>query len=219
MNALWRIATLALLFVAADARAGMPSYDLNDIVVLRLQDISFFLVLLLASAYGFKLLWNFSFRPLPKVPQIGYRHALGLTTILGLLMLLVLTMISGARELLTPGAWRKQGSTYRLNSPANEEQRRDHLRSLHAAIRHYQSTHNGQIPPHEYAPEIPPELWRSLDLEGTRMILVNWPATGSATNWLALEPKSFGSKRLGVTRDGEIRTITAAELKELYGKN
>ena len=92
-------------------------------------------------------------------------------------MLLVLTMISGARELLTPGAWRKQGSTYRLNSPANEVQRRDHLRSLHAAIRHYQSTHNGQIPPHEYAPEIPPELWRSLDLEGTRMILVNWPAT------------------------------------------
>ena len=209
---------MAGMLVAAEARAGMPSYDLNDVVALRLQDISFFLVLLLASAYGFKLLWNFSFRPLPKVPQIGYRHALGLTTIFGLLMLLVLTMISGARELLTPGAWRKQGITYRLNSPANEEQRREHLRSLHAAMRHYQSTHAGQMPPHEYAPEIPHELWRSLDLEGTRMILVNWPATGSATNWLALEPKSFGSKRLGVTRDGEIRPITSEELKELYGR-
>ncbi len=32
----------------------------------------------------------------------------------GLLFTVVLAMISGARELMTPGAWEKQGATYRL---------------------------------------------------------------------------------------------------------
>jgi hypothetical protein len=209
---------LALLSACAEARAGMPSFDLNDVVALRLQDISFFLLLVAVGAVGLKLLWNFSFRPLPKVPQLNFKHALGLTVIFGLLMLLVLTMISGARELLTPGAWRKQGSTYRLNSPANEEQRREHLLSLHGVLQNYRTSHDGKWPPHEYAPEIPSELWRSLDPDGTRMILVNWPGTGSATNWLVIEPKSFGTQRLGVTRDGEVRQITPDELKELYGR-
>jgi hypothetical protein len=218
VKALWRIAVLAALSVAFEARAGMPSFDLNDAVELRLQDISFFLLLIGVSAFGFQRLWNFSFRPLPKVPQLGFKHALGLTAIFGLLMLLVLTMISGARELLTPGAWRKQGSTYLLNSPANEEQRRDHLLSLFGVLQNYRVSHDGKWPPHEYAPEIPSQLWRSLDPDGTRMVYVNWPGTDSATNWLVIEPKSFGSTRLGVTRDGEIHPITPAELKELYGR-
>jgi hypothetical protein len=34
----------------------------------------------------------------------------------GLLFIIVLTMISGARELMTPGAWEKQGVTYRLTN-------------------------------------------------------------------------------------------------------
>jgi hypothetical protein len=218
VKALWRIAVLATLTAGFEARAGMPSFDLNDVVELRLQDISFFLLLIGVSAFGFQRLWNFSFRPLPKVPQLGFKHALGLTAIFGLLMLLVLTMISGARELLTPGAWRKQGSTYRLNSPANEEQRREQLLSLYGVLQNYRASHDGKWPPHEYAPEIPFQLWRSLDADGTRLIYVNWPGTGSATNWLAIEPKSFGKARLGVTRDGEVGAVTDAELKELYGR-
>ena len=35
-----------------------------------------------------------------------------------LLFVIVLTMISGARELLTPGAWEQNGGTYELNGPA-----------------------------------------------------------------------------------------------------
>ena len=40
--------------------------------------------------------------------------ALGVVFLWGLLFVLVLTMISGARELMTPGAWEKKGLTYRL---------------------------------------------------------------------------------------------------------
>lgn len=39
---------------------------------------------------------------------------MGLVVLWGLLFIVVLAMISGARELMTPGAWEKQGATYRL---------------------------------------------------------------------------------------------------------
>ncbi len=41
----------------------------------------------------------------------------------GLLFVLVLTMISGARELMTPGAWEKEGFTYVLAGEAENHDR------------------------------------------------------------------------------------------------
>jgi hypothetical protein len=101
------------LMAAPAARAGMTAYDLNDVVRLRLEDISFFAVLLLVCALGIKLLWNHLAKGLPRLPRITFVRSLCLTALLSLLMLLVLSMISGARELLTPGAWRRQGSASR----------------------------------------------------------------------------------------------------------
>ena len=49
-------------------------------------------------------------------------------------MLLILTMISGIREVLTPGAWRRQGSSYRLNDPSQESARRRSLEQLRASL-------------------------------------------------------------------------------------
>jgi hypothetical protein len=114
---------LAVLCFPEGLRAGMTSYTLDSLVALRLEDISFFVVLTLFSGWCFKLLWNCAFRDMPKVPKLTYRPALALTFTLGLAMLLVLSMISGARELLTPGAWKRQGSSYKLTSPASLEQR------------------------------------------------------------------------------------------------
>jgi hypothetical protein len=43
-----------------------------------------------------------------------YARALAAVALWGFVFVIVLTMISGARELLTPGAWEKQGATYKL---------------------------------------------------------------------------------------------------------
>jgi hypothetical protein len=40
------------------------------------------------------------------LPRLTYPEALGVIALWGLLFLLVLTMISGDRELMTPGAWK-----------------------------------------------------------------------------------------------------------------
>jgi len=106
----------ALLFlaIAAPAHAGMPSWTVSDLANARLDAISFFLVLLLFLALLVKFLWNYLAKDFPKLPQMTYPRALAAVTLWGLLFLLVLTMISGARELMTPGAWEKNGATYKL---------------------------------------------------------------------------------------------------------
>lgn len=122
------LVALALCLIgAATAEAGMAAPTLEDIpryltlsklAKLRLDAISFFLLCLLASGWAVQLVWNSLAKDFPKLPRISYLRSLGLIWLWGLLFLLVLTMISGARELMTPGAWKKNGLTYQLAEPA-----------------------------------------------------------------------------------------------------
>jgi hypothetical protein len=105
---------LALFAGAAPAHAGMPTFTLTDVARARIDTISFFLALLLVLALLVKLLWNYLGRDFSKLPRMTYPKALAAVTLWGLLFLIVLSMISGTRELLTPGAWEKQGVTYKL---------------------------------------------------------------------------------------------------------
>ena len=105
------LAAMSLLVLAPQAYAGMPTVRLSDIASLRIQTISFFLLLTLVSAWGTKGLWNGLVRDFPGWPKLTYRGALFGTVLWGLLFLVVLTMISGARELMTPGAW-EEGRTH-----------------------------------------------------------------------------------------------------------
>ncbi|MGC4031756.1 MAG: hypothetical protein QM754_08495 [Tepidisphaeraceae bacterium] len=94
--------------------AGMPSFTLTDVAKMRLDSISLFLAILFLHAWGIKGLWNAIAADFPSLPKMTYWRAVGVMTLWGLLFVLVLTMISGARELLTPGAWEKQGMTHKL---------------------------------------------------------------------------------------------------------
>src|SRR5262249_59823003 len=107
--------TLILLGALPDvAWAGMPTIHLTDMARMRVQTISFFLFGLLASAGLIQFIWNRLRLDFTVLPRLTYGKAVGIVVLWGLLFILVLTMISGARELMTPGAWEKQGVTYRL---------------------------------------------------------------------------------------------------------
>ena len=109
------LAAAAVVASPAAALAGMPvPYTLRDLPRMRIETISFFLLVLLASAKGVQLLWNSLRSPAGRVPWISYPKSLGVIVLWGLLFSVVLAMISGARELMTPGAWERQGVTYRL---------------------------------------------------------------------------------------------------------
>lgn len=123
-----KLATFAALFAALawslPAAAGMPNVTLSDVASLRLSGISFFLALLLLTAWGFKLLWNYLRRDFSRLPYLSYRMALAFVLLLGLLLNISLLMIAGTRELMTPGAWEKSGITYKLKGAESGAARR-----------------------------------------------------------------------------------------------
>ncbi len=103
--------------------AGMPSvlpsdmqtvFRLNEGTIARVQSISFFLVCLIAATLAVWQLWNFIAKDSNLLPRISFARSCCMVVLWGSLFVIVLTMISGARELLTPGAWKKNGFTYTL---------------------------------------------------------------------------------------------------------
>lgn len=206
-----------LFLVKGEAWAGMTTYDLNDVVRLRVEDVSFFAVLILVSGLGIRLLWNHVAKGLPILPKMSYTRALCLTALLSLMMLLVLSMISGARELLTPGAWRRQGSAYQLNDSASDPLRRQSIEGLRAALSDYARAHDGQFPPHDFVPEIPEKIWQAPDQKGTRYIYVGGGTQRDGDKLVACEPVSFGDERWVLTAKGELRKLRTPEIRRALG--
>lgn len=211
------------LATAAPVLAGMPSVTLTDAASLRLQSISFFLVVFLVSALVIRWIWNALTTDFPRLPRLSYPKALGLVGLWGLLFLLVLTMISGARELMTPGAWKKDGITYTLDDekkPAEpppgptEEDRKRKMQSLFAGLAAYAAAHDGRYPPAD-APAIAAHLWRVPGPSGMRYVYLPNRTTHDPGRVLACEPELFGEWRLVLFTNGDIRRTTSAELAPL----
>src|SRR5437016_14253124 len=95
------------LAATCESHAGMPSFALRDVYRLRFQELSFFLFLLVLCSFLLKITWNYAAKGFSSLPTLNFRRSLCLAILFGLLMLLILTMISAIREVLTPGAWRQ----------------------------------------------------------------------------------------------------------------
>jgi hypothetical protein len=204
----------------------MPMPMLTDLARARVQAISFFLVVLLLCAWAVQGIWNGLRDDLPRLPRLSFGKAFGLVTLWGLLFLLVLTMISGARELLTPGAWRKQGLTYTLADvpappssmvpaePGREAMRRGKLERLRAALWAYARAHDGRFPADDSVSELPAEVWALPDPSGMRYIYVPGRKVGEALAVVAYEPGLYGRDRYTLNADGEVRLSTVEAVRE-----
>lgn len=214
-SALKQVVVFVALSVATlPAYAGMTVYGLNDVYRLRLQEISFFLVLFLVCALVLKSLWNYAFKGFASVPRLKFLQALCAALLFGLVMLLILTMISGIREVLTPGAWRRQGTSYRLNDPSQETTRRRGLEHLRGALLEYARSHDGKFPPHDFGPEISEKLWESPDQAGSRYVYSGGLTTNDTQALLVIEPPNFGDRRFTLTVSGEIAELPGNEIKQ-----
>jgi hypothetical protein len=222
-------ASVALLLLAAPsaAIAGMPSLlpsdpqvvlRLNDSVIQRLQTISFFLAVLLVSATAFRLLWNFIRGDFPKLPRLTFLKALGVVLLWGLLFIIVLTMISGARELMTPGAWVKQGFTYKLApEPTAEESssvghRKKHLERLRQALWQYAATHEGRFPPADHINEVGGLIWDVPETGGLRYLYVSGRNAADEPGVLVYEPELDSEQRFVLLTNGEVIAMRSAEI-------
>src|SRR5205823_725556 len=128
----------------------------------------------------------------------------GLTALWGLVFVLVLTMISGARELMTPGAWAKQGLTYRLtNQPATpppQEQldklRYEKLELVRDSLWRYANSHNGEFPAEPAAAGLSGSAWESPGSSPQPYLYVRDRSLHGSATPLVYEPDVFGEPRL-----------------------
>ncbi|QDT88498.1 hypothetical protein [Gimesia algae] len=222
------ICPLMLCLFSSVAEAGMPgaSIDLTEIAQLRLQSISFFLLLFLLSAWGLKKLWNMLARDFPKLPVITFKAALAGTFLWGLMFLFVLTMISGARELLTPGAWEKDGRTYRLTDSESEQEtkaaaaallkeRRSKLAELRSALFMHVATHDGSYPAKIEDASFADEFWMQPGDVNVKYGYVPGEKKSDEVRPLAFEQAVYGDEQqLILFTDGAIKQVSLTAARE-----
>jgi hypothetical protein len=147
-------ATIIGTSAATAAQAGMPSPHLviTELGKRRLEEISFFLVGFLALTAIVRWLWNGLRKDIPALPRLSYRGALCLMLLWGLALTVVLSLVSGARELMTPAAWEPNGITHRLTganatTPVDEiAARRQRLLDLKTTLWDFAAKHDGHFP-------------------------------------------------------------------------
>jgi len=201
-----------LVVLPATAHAGMPSVGLTEVASMRLEAISLFLVGFLLSSAAIRWLWNWLAIDFVWLPRLSYAKACGLVGLWGLLFVIVLTMISGARELMTPGAWKKNGATYQLASTAVEagprvatfSERFDRLRDLSHRLRKFAAVHDGNFPATEDESMLLPEHWLVPHQGGLRYVYVAGRKTTDRDAPLVYEPSADGGKVLVATAAGDI---------------
>ena len=115
--------------------------------------------------------------------------------------------------MLTPGAWRKQGSTYRLNDAAQEPLRRRSIEHLRAALFEYAREHGGDFPAHDFVVGIPEKLWESPDQIGSHYLYSGGFGTNSELSLLAAEPPNFGDRRFVLMTSGEIQLLSTDQIE------
>jgi hypothetical protein len=203
------------LLATGNAFAGMTVITLTDVAAARIDALSFFLVTYLLISWAVKGIWNQLAKSFSTLPVLRYRQALGVVFVTGLLFYVVLTMISGARELLTPGAWEKQGSGYRLRDGEvvglTKEQRREAMGKLKSAIWDYAKTSGGQAPTGPFGGQVPAELWNYGD--GGFYALVPGVKPGGGREVMVYEPSTAGGRRYVLLADGSIEDKAEGDLK------
>jgi hypothetical protein len=205
--------------------AGMPMLTFTEIGKLRVEALSFFLLLFFLSAAAVMWIWNLLRRDFVRLPRLSYLKALGIVTLWGMAFGLVLTMISGARELLTPGAWEKDGLTYRLATSRESRQQRQaleaeiqsqrHMRmhALKGALWEYAKAHDGSFPPNDRDPAIPSGFWETADPSRARFVYIAGRKAGVGSEVVAYEPTNVFPGPRVLLSDGIIRSGNDSEIQ------
>jgi hypothetical protein len=203
------------LLASGNAFAGMTVVTLTDVAAARIDALSFFLVTYLLISWAVKGIWNQLAKSFSTLPILKYRQALGVVFVTGLLFYVVLTMISGARELLTPGAWEKQGSGYRLRGEQetglSKFERRNAMVALKDAIWAYAKANDGKAPSGPFGGEVAAELWNFGD--GGFYALVPGVKPGGGREVMVYEPSMAGGRRFVLLADGTIEDRAEGDLK------
>ena len=219
----------AWLASTGEVQAGMPQITYSDFGKMRLQTFSFFVIAFLILGYFFQLCWNSIRQQFTNLPKFSYRQSLGMTFLWGLVFVVILTMISGARELMTPGAWEKNGMTYRLaegkevdegvSAGDAHKQKYDSLIPLKAKLFQHASKSNGVFPSEAEFIQWPYEARKIAGKVERNWVYLPGNSMGSTERILVYSPLQNPEElSTALFTDGSIRTLTSEELQKQIQK-
>jgi hypothetical protein len=122
---------------------------------------------------------------------------------------------------MTPGAWEKQGATYRLakseadraaQDAVRDEKRREQLERLRAALWDYAFAHQGDFPPSRTDPAVPADMWKLPDPSGLQYLYLAGKFAREE-RLVAYEPELYSNGRMVLLASGEIRLVDEATLE------
>ena len=120
---------------------------------------------------------------------------------------------------MTPGAWRKQGWTYKLATASPPEAtdgraaRQRGLEQLRTALWQYAATHEGRLPVVS-EPSVEAALWEIPGWPGLKFLAVPDRRAESTGRLLVFEPELDNDERLVLLTNGFIGTMRTAEIKQ-----
>lgn len=208
------------LLSATGVQAGMASFSLTEAAGARLDVLSFFVLVFVLSALALRWAWNVLAKDFAWMPRIGFKQALAMMLVSGLFLYVVLTMISGARELMTPGAWAKTGLTYELAPPDRDAKtwlegaRQNALEDLRDALWLYAKNHQGTLPYQRDSGEISADLWAGVHPQREPLGYMPGRKPGQGALLVVFEPDAYGAKRFCLLTDGNVVKLSAGELKQ-----
>jgi len=206
---------IGLLLSGQPLWAGMPSPELiiTELGERRLEELSFFVVGFLVLTAVVRVLWNTLHKDIPALPQLTYGRTAILLVIWGLAMTVVLSLVSGARELMTPRAWEPDGITHRLSQPASVPldvlaRRVGRLESLRTTLLRFAATHQGAYPTGDEAREIPDDVWRVQPDLPMKFVYVEGLTAESTEAILVFEPEIYDDGQLVLMASGRIARLS-----------
>lgn len=218
----WLFGVAVSLIVVNPASAGMASFELKDIVFARLESISFFALIFLAFTLVLKLAWNYLQRDFINLPRLSFFAALAITLATGLFFAVVLTMISGARELMTPGAWNHVGNFYELKSPKQDPDqwldsaRIKALERLRAELWKYSESHLGYLPTSRFVGSISDQAWQGIAPDSSHYCYWGGLKAGEGSSIVAYEGNVYGPERYVLRANGTVSLMKAEELSKEF---
>lgn len=208
---------LGCVFSARMANAGMPTLSLTDIAEFRFSAISFFLMIYCAASFTIWKIWNLLRADFQRLPYLSFKKALSVVFLWGLAFHLLLVMIAGTRELMTPEAWKKAGVVYQLSPDTFEQQlkmRRYKLEQLKHALWHFAEEHQGLFPSEAVRSQIGDTVW----FEPTGQLpyhYVEGLAINPSSVPLAYEPDVYGPERMVLLTNGYIELLPIKRIHRL----
>lgn len=207
-------ALLMWLMLSTELQAGMPSPQLilTELGKRRMEELSFFFVVFLLTAAVVRWLWNYVQVEIPTLPRLTFRRTVAILLLWGMAMTVVLSLISGARELMTPAAWEPNGITHQLKKQPSVEQpqddRRAKLERLRTLLWQHAATHDGQFPDKSESESSADEAWMAQPQGRLKFIYIAGLSAKSEEAILVYEPEIYDDGQYVLMTSGRIAKLS-----------